>query len=69
MDGVPDEEGWVTVTKTGKYKGVARTEAVEERTKAKEKKKRKNKVNSRIKYFIRLRKNFGNTLISPNSDV
>lgn len=42
-DGVADEDGWITVTRTGKYKGVPRTEVEEERTKAKERKKGRQK--------------------------
>ncbi|KAI0211271.1 Ribosomal RNA-processing-like protein 7A [Lamellibrachia satsuma] len=42
-EGVPDEEGWVTVTRYGKSKGVPRTEAHEKRLSKKEKKKRTEK--------------------------
>lgn len=42
-EGVPDEEGWVTVTRYGKSKGAPRTEAHEKRLSKKEKKKRKEK--------------------------
>ena len=44
VEGVPDEEGWVTVTRYGKSKGVPRTEAHEKRLSKKEKKKRTEKV-------------------------
>jgi len=43
-EGVPDDEGWVTVTRYGKSKGAPRTEAHEKRLSKKEKKKRKEKV-------------------------
>ena len=43
-EGVPDEEGWITVTKHGRNKGVPRTEAHEQKILAKEKKKRSQKV-------------------------
>lgn len=43
-EGVPDEEGWVTVTKYGKNKGAPRTEAHEKALTRKEKKRRKDKV-------------------------
>lgn len=43
-EGVPDEEGWVTVTKYGKNKGAPRTEAHEKALNRKEKKRRKDKV-------------------------
>ncbi|XP_064629479.1 ribosomal RNA-processing protein 7 homolog A-like isoform X2 [Lineus longissimus] len=43
MDGVPDEYGWVTVTRQGKNKGIPRTEAAEKKILAKEKKMRKEK--------------------------
>ena len=39
-----DEEGWITVTRYGKSKGVPRTEAHEKRLSKKEKKKRTEKV-------------------------
>ncbi|XP_060591249.1 ribosomal RNA-processing protein 7 homolog A-like [Ruditapes philippinarum] len=42
-EGVPDEEGWVTVTKYGKNKGAPRTEAHEKALTRKEKKRRKDK--------------------------
>lgn len=41
--GVPDEDGWITVTKHGKNKGVPRTEVHEKRALSKEKKKREKK--------------------------
>lgn len=44
IEGVPDEEGWVTVTKYGKNKGAPRTEAHEKALTKKEKKRRKDKV-------------------------
>ncbi|KAL3876926.1 hypothetical protein ACJMK2_034707 [Sinanodonta woodiana] len=40
-EGVPDEEGWVTVTRLGKKKGIPRTEAFDKKGKEKERKKRK----------------------------
>jgi len=43
MDGVPDEDGWITVTKHGRNKGIPRTEAHEKRTLAKEAHRRKQK--------------------------
>ncbi|XP_064594855.1 ribosomal RNA-processing protein 7 homolog A-like [Liolophura sinensis] len=42
-EGVPDEDGWVTVTRHGKNKGAPRTEVHEKRINVKEKKKRKEK--------------------------
>ncbi|XP_013389988.1 ribosomal RNA-processing protein 7 homolog A [Lingula anatina] len=42
-EGVPDDEGWVTVTRHSKNKGVPRTEAQEKRVTQREKKKRKEK--------------------------
>ncbi|XP_074648315.1 ribosomal RNA-processing protein 7 homolog A-like [Tubulanus polymorphus] len=42
-EGVPDKDGWVTVTRHGKNKGVPRTEIHEKRSLAREKKKRKEK--------------------------
>lgn len=44
MDGVPDDEGWITVTRVGKNKGAPRTEAEENRVTIKDRKKRKEKV-------------------------
>ncbi|ESO06097.1 hypothetical protein HELRODRAFT_160231 [Helobdella robusta] len=41
MDGIPDEEGWITVTASGKYKGAPRVEEVE--PKRIEEKNKKNK--------------------------
>ncbi|XP_040264220.1 ribosomal RNA-processing protein 7 homolog A isoform X1 [Bufo bufo] len=38
-EGVPDEDGWITVTRKGRHPGVARTEAVNHRLLEKEKKK------------------------------
>jgi len=43
-DGMPDEEGWVTVSKYGKNKGIPRTEAHERALTKKEKRRRKDKV-------------------------
>ncbi|CAH1795248.1 unnamed protein product [Owenia fusiformis] len=43
QEGVPDEDGWVTVTKFGKNKGIPRTEVQEKRITDKERKKRKDK--------------------------
>lgn len=40
MDGVPDEEGWVTVSRHSRNKAIPRTEAHEQRTLANEKRKR-----------------------------
>ena len=47
LDGVPDDEGWVTVTRHSKHKGMTRTESHERRALAKEKRKRKNTVSLR----------------------
>ncbi|XP_021379438.1 ribosomal RNA-processing protein 7 homolog A-like isoform X2 [Mizuhopecten yessoensis] len=43
MEGVPDDEGWVTVTRHGKNKGVPWKESQEKKVTAREKKKRKDK--------------------------
>ena len=45
-EGVPDDEGWITVTRHGKNKGAPRTEAMESRVTTKDKRKRKRKVRS-----------------------
>lgn len=68
MDGVPDEEGWVTVTRVGKNKGAPRTEAEKKRVTLKDRKKRKEKelVNfysfqvreSKKQHILDLRKKF-----------
>ena len=44
MEGVPDEEGWITVTKHGKNKATPFTEARKKHLTYKERKKRKEKV-------------------------
>ncbi len=44
MENTPDEDGWVTVTRHGRNKGVPRTEAQEAKITKKEKRKRKQKV-------------------------
>ncbi len=44
LEGMPDEEGWVTVGSTGRNKGIPRTEIQHTRVTAKEKRKRKQKV-------------------------
>lgn len=59
QEGVPDDEGWVTVTRHGKNKGAPRTEAQEQRVTEKEKKKRKEKA--RILFLA----GFGSTLNIP----
>ena len=46
MDGKPDEDGWVTVTRVGKNKGAPRTEAQANRVTKRERKRRKDKVNT-----------------------
>ncbi|XP_033737214.1 ribosomal RNA-processing protein 7 homolog A-like [Pecten maximus] len=43
MEGVPDDDGWVTVTRHGKNKGVPWKESQEKKVTAREKKKRKDK--------------------------
>ena len=44
MENTPDEDGWVTVTRHGRNKGVPRTEAQEAKVSKKEKRKRRQKV-------------------------
>ena len=44
MDGVPDEEGWGTVTRHSRNKAIPRTEAHEQKTLANLKHKRSQKV-------------------------
>ena len=44
MENVGDEDGWITITKYGRNKGVPRTEAQEQKITRKEKRKRKQKV-------------------------
>ena len=44
MENVVDEDGWITVTKHGRNKGIPRTEAHEQKVTRKEKRKRKQKV-------------------------
>lgn len=46
MEGVPDEEGWMTVTRHGKNKGAPRTEIREQKITAKDRKRRKEKVST-----------------------
>nr|KAG5703159.1 hypothetical protein BaRGS_027324 [Batillaria attramentaria] len=68
MDGVPDDDGWITVTRVGKNKGAPRTEAEEKRVTIKDRKKRKEKelVNfysfqireSKKQHIVELRKKF-----------
>ncbi|KAL3218237.1 hypothetical protein MRX96_050767 [Rhipicephalus microplus] len=43
MDGVPDEDGWITVTKYGKRPVIPRTDAVSQKISSAEKKKRSQK--------------------------
>ena len=44
MDGQPDEDGWITVTRHGRKKVTPRTEAINQKAIAKEKKKKKERV-------------------------
>lgn len=44
QEGVPDEDGWVTVTRHGKNKGAPRTETMEKKVTSKNKKKQAEKV-------------------------
>ena len=44
MEGVADEDGWVTVSRHGKSKTAALTEGQQQRVTAKDRKKRKEKV-------------------------
>ena len=48
MENVVDEDGWITVTKHGRNKGVPRTEAQEQKVTRKERRKRKQKVHIHI---------------------
>ncbi|KAM3915754.1 ribosomal RNA-processing protein 7 homolog A [Leptodactylus fuscus] len=67
-EGVPDEDGWITVTRKGRRPGVARTEAVNVRLLEKEKKKRAQKEllnfyawqhrNKKKEHLAELRKKF-----------
>ncbi|CAJ0934859.1 unnamed protein product [Ranitomeya imitator] len=66
--GVPDEDGWITVTRKGRRPGIARTEAVNFRLTEKEKKKRAQKEllnfyawqlrNKKKEHLAELRKKF-----------
>ncbi|CAN7980759.1 unnamed protein product [Ixodes pacificus] len=68
MDGVPDEEGWITVTKYGKRPVIPRTDAVSRKISAAEKKKRSQKEllnfysfqirESKMEHIAQLRKKF-----------
>uniref|UniRef100_A0A6M2D151 Hipothetical protein n=1 Tax=Rhipicephalus microplus TaxID=6941 RepID=A0A6M2D151_RHIMP len=68
MDGVPDEDGWITVTKYGKRPVIPRTDAVSQKISSAEKKKRSQKelVNfysfqireSKMEKIAQLRKKF-----------
>ncbi|CAN7983916.1 unnamed protein product [Ixodes hexagonus] len=68
MDGVPDEEGWITVTKYGKRPVIPRTDAVSRKINAAEKKKRSQKEllnfysfqirESKMEHIAQLRKKF-----------
>lgn len=44
QEGVPDEDGWVTVTRHGKNKGAPRTETMEKKVTSKNRKKQAEKV-------------------------
>jgi len=44
QDGVPDDEGWIKVTRRGRNPGASRVEAKELQLKVKERKKRKKQV-------------------------
>ncbi|XP_069593212.1 ribosomal RNA-processing protein 7 homolog A isoform X2 [Ranitomeya imitator] len=67
-EGVPDEDGWITVTRKGRRPGIARTEAVNFRLTEKEKKKRAQKEllnfyawqlrNKKKEHLAELRKKF-----------
>ncbi|KAK3090845.1 hypothetical protein FSP39_015129, partial [Pinctada imbricata] len=43
MEGVPDDDGWITVTRHGKNKGLPRSENMEKKVTAKERRKKKQK--------------------------
>lgn len=68
MDGIPDEEGWITVTKYGKRPVIPRTDAVAQKINALEKKKRSHKEllnfysfqirESKMEHIAQLRKKF-----------
>ncbi|XP_076310269.1 ribosomal RNA-processing protein 7 homolog A [Tachypleus tridentatus] len=68
MEGVPDEEGWITVTKHGKKPVAPRTEMYQKKVLAKEKKKRSQKEllnfytfqirQSKMEHLAELRKKF-----------
>ncbi|KAM4021710.1 ribosomal RNA-processing protein 7 homolog A isoform 2-T2 [Anomaloglossus baeobatrachus] len=67
-EGVPDEDGWITVTRKGRRPGIARTEAINLRLTEKEKKKRAQKEllnfyawqirNKKKEHLAELRKKF-----------
>ncbi|XP_073442796.1 ribosomal RNA-processing protein 7 homolog A [Dendrobates tinctorius] len=67
-EGVPDEDGWITVTRKGRRPGIARTEAVNLRLTEKEKRKRAQKEllnfyawqlrNKKKEHLAELRKKF-----------
>ena len=44
MEGVPDDDGWIKVTKEGRHKAAPRKEVVMKQAELKEKKRRKEKV-------------------------
>lgn len=44
QEGQPDDDGWITVGKHGKNKGIPRTEAHEKRALSRERKRKKEKV-------------------------
>ena len=52
-ESVPDEEGWTTVSKYGKNKGAPRTEAQENKTRARNRNSKRNKEKV-IKVLIRI---------------
>ncbi|XP_013772328.1 ribosomal RNA-processing protein 7 homolog A-like [Limulus polyphemus] len=68
MEGVPDEEGWITVTKHGKKSVAPRTDTYQKKVLAKEKKKRSQKEllnfytfqvkQSKMEHLAELRKKF-----------
>lgn len=68
MEGVADDEGWITVTRTGKKRGIARTEANIEKITHKQKKKRSQKEllnfytfqirETKMEHIAQLRKKF-----------
>ena len=60
MEGVPDEEGWITVTKHGKNKATPFTEARKKHLTYKERKKRKEKVFFAQECQLRNKFNFWN---------